>query len=121
MGDIITVLGSILTVVYSVSGLCPNWQIIQTSFILANDYFIYYQNIKKKKDCLMLFAHKEKLSKVKLYLIIKFMYPHDNTKKIILENFNLTLEQGKKMPIVGELGCRKSATNNLIEWIYDNI
>ena len=49
------------------------------------------------------------------------MYPHDNTKKIILGNFNLTIEQGKKMPIVGELGCRKSATNNLIERIYDNI
>ncbi len=39
-GDIITVLMTVLNVIYSVSGLGPNIQIIQKSCLAESDYFI---------------------------------------------------------------------------------
>ena len=40
-------------------------------------------------------------------------------KKLILDNFNLTFEPGKKIVIVGGSGCGKSTNVNLIERLYD--
>jgi len=119
-GDIITVLGSVLNVVYSISGLGPNFQIIQKSSIAASDYFYLLSKHKEKEVTLDGICPPRETFKGKIeFKNVKFMYPHDNTKKVILDNFNLTIEPGKKIAIVGESGCGKSTTINLIERLYD--
>ena len=50
---------------------------------------------------------------------IKFIYPSDKLQKPILNNLNLVIEPGKKVAFVGESGCGKSTTVNLIERLYD--
>ena len=50
---------------------------------------------------------------------IKFVYPNDITQRPILNNLNLTIEPGKKVAFVGESGCGKSTSVNLIERLYD--
>ena len=52
---------------------------------------------------------------------VKFTYPHDKSQKIVLNDLNITIEHGKKIAIVGESGCGKSTTINLIERFYDVI
>ena len=50
---------------------------------------------------------------------VNFIYPSDPNKRLILKNLNLTIEPGKKVALVGESGCGKSTTVNLIERLYD--
>jgi len=50
---------------------------------------------------------------------IKFIYPSDPNKRVILDGLNLTFEPGKKVALVGESGCGKSTTVNLIERLYE--
>ena len=119
-GDIITVLGSVLNVVYSVSGLGPNFQIIQKSSIAASDYFYLLSKYKEKdRDFDTICPPREEFKGKIEFKNVTFKYPHDNTNKVILDNFNLTIEPGKKIAIVGESGCGKSTTINLIERLYD--
>ena len=121
-GDIITVLCSVLNVVYSISGLGPNFQIIQKSSIAASDYFYLLSKYKEKEISLDAICPPRETFKGKIeFKNVKFMYPQDNTKKVILDNFNLTIEPGKKIAIVGESGCGKSTTINLIERLYDPV
>jgi len=119
-GDIITVLAAVLNVVYSVSGLGPNFQIIQKSSIAAGDYFYLLSHNKEKEVSLDSICPPRETFKGKIeFKNVKFMYPQDDTNKVILNNFNLTIEPGKKIAIVGESGCGKSTTINLIERLYD--
>jgi len=121
-GDIITVLAAVLNVVYSISGLGPNFQIIQKASIASGDYFYLLSKHKEKKVIFDTICPPRETFKGKIeFKNVKFMYPHDNTKKVILDNFNLTIEPGKKIAIVGESGCGKSTTINLIERLYDPI
>ena len=50
---------------------------------------------------------------------IKFIYPSDKSQRPILNGLNLEIEAGKKVAFVGESGCGKSTTVNLIERLYD--
>jgi ATP-binding cassette subfamily B (MDR/TAP) protein 1 len=50
---------------------------------------------------------------------VDFYYPSDPNKRIILNGIDLTFEPGKKVALVGESGCGKSTTVNLIERLYD--
>jgi len=121
-GDIITVLASVLNVVYSVSGLGPNFQIIQKSSIAASDYFYLMSRYKEKDVAFDTICPPRETFKGKIeFKNVKFIYPHDHAKKVILDNFNLTIEPGKKIAIVGESGCGKSTTINLIERLYDPV
>ena len=121
-GDIITVLASVLNVVYSVSGLGPNFQIIQKSSIAASDYFYLLSHNKEKNVELDTICPPRETFKGKIeFKNVKFIYPHDHAQKVILDNFNLTIEPGKKIAIVGESGCGKSTTINLIERLYDPV
>ena len=51
---------------------------------------------------------------------MKFIYPSDSNKRLILDGLNLVFEPGKKIALVGESGCGKSTTVNLIERLYES-
>lgn len=67
-GDIIIVIGAVLNIIFSISGLGPNFQIIRKSSLASSDYFFYYLKIQNKKGNLKQFVLQGKLSKVKLSL-----------------------------------------------------
>ena len=46
---------------------------------------------------------------------ISFIYPSDIKRRKILNGLNLVMEPGQKVALVGESGCGKSTTINLIE------
>ena len=50
-----------------------------------------------------------------------FYYPSDPTKRMILNNLNIIIEPGKKVALVGESGCGKSTTVNLLERLYETV
>ena len=74
--------------------------------------FISDKNIKPNRDSI-----KGKIE----FRNIKFIYPSDINQRPLLENLNLIFEPGKKVALVGESGCGKSTTVNLIERLYEPI
>ena len=119
-GDIITVIGAVLNVIYSISGLGPNFQIVRKSSIASSDYFYLLSKYKEKDKSFDTICPPRDDFKGRIeFKNVKFMYPEDNSQKVVLDNFNLTIEPGKKIAIVGESGCGKSTTINLIERLYD--
>ena len=104
----------------SINIIGPNIKVIQESCTAASDYFNllnrktqmdYSQSIERPP--LSQFQGKIEFKGVNFY------YPSDPDKKLILDNLNLTFEPGKKIALVGESGCGKSTTVNLIERLYD--
>ena len=117
VGDILIVILSMNTAVWSISCIAPNLKIIIDAVNSSQDYFellrrqprIHYSlfPIKKPKD--------------EIYGEINFKnitYSYDG-KNNILNNFNLKVEPGTKIALVGESGCGKSTVVNLLERIYE--
>ena len=117
VGDILVVILSMNTAVWSISCIAPNIKIIIDAVNASYDYFelLYRQPrihfslypIKKPKD--------------EIYGEIDFRnitFSYDGEKKV-LDNFNLKVEPGKKIALVGESGCGKSTVVNLLERIYE--
>ena len=50
---------------------------------------------------------------------IKFSYPTDKNKKLILKGINLSIEAGKRVAIIGKSGAGKSTIISLIERLYE--
>ena len=50
---------------------------------------------------------------------LKFIYPSEPNERVILDLLNLVFEPGKKVALVGESGCGKRTTVNLIERLYE--
>ena len=119
-GDILTVIMSVLNIIYSVSGLGPNIQIIQKSCIASSDYFTLLSRYRKKPNIVggLRPSREEFRGKIE-FKNVKFSYPHDKTKKLVLDDLNLVIEPGKKIAIIGESGCGKSTTISLLERFYD--
>ncbi len=121
-GDVIKVLFAVIGAIFAVGGISPNIQIIKESCIAASDYFTLYErvpkifisdkNIKPNRDSV-----KGKIE----FRNIKFIYPSDKNQRPILENLDLVFEPGKKVALVGESGCGKSTTVNLIERLYEPV
>ena len=105
------------TAVWSISCIAPNLKIIIDAANSSKDYFellnrqpkIYFSlfPIKKPKD--EIFGEIE-------FRNITFSY---DGNKNVLDNFNLKVEPGKKIALVGESGCGKSTVVNLLERIYE--
>ena len=119
-GDVLKVLMCVLNVIYSVSGLGPNIQVISKSCIASSDYFTLLSKHKKKpKTNLGFIPQKENFVGKIEFKNVKFIYPSDKNSKLVLNDLNLLIEPGKKIALVGESGCGKSTTINLIERFYD--
>ena len=122
LGDIVTVVFSTLVAILSIGFTAPNLKIIQESAIASSDYFTLYE-----REPQMDFSQSiEKPPRDQVqgrieFKNVNFIYPSDPNKRLILKNLNLTIEPGKKVALVGESGCGKSTTVNLIESIkrYD--
>ena len=98
----------------------PNIKIIQESCTATSDYFTLYerepqmdysQSIEKP-------PRESVLGRIE-FKDIKFIYPSDPNERVILDHLNLVFEPGKKVALVGESGCGKSTTVNLIERLYE--
>ena len=119
-GDVITVTFCTLMGVMGIGMIAPNIKIVQESCTASSDYFTLYE-----REIPMDFSQsteKPDLDKIKGHIIFKdvlFRYPSDVNKRIILNKLNLEIEPGKKVALVGESGCGKSTTVNLIERLYE--
>ena len=119
-GDIFTVVMSLVNVIYSLSGLAPNFQIIQKSCLASSDYFTLLSRYTEKPKMSGDYKPSREDFQGKIeFKNVSFRYPHDKTKKLVLDDLNLVIEPGKKIAIVGESGCGKSTTISLIERFYD--
>ncbi len=119
-GDLMTVIFSTLIAVVSIGTIAPNVKIIQESAIASSDYFTLYE--RKPQIDLSNSILKPPRDQVKgkiEFIDVDFIYPSDPNKRTILHKLNLTIEPGKKVALVGESGCGKSTTVNLIERLYE--
>ena len=119
-GDVITVTFCTLMGVMGIGMVAPNIKIVQESCTATSDYFTLYE-----REVPMDFSQsteKPDISEIKGEIVFKdivFIYPSDVNKKVILNNLSLTFYPGKKIALVGESGCGKSTTVNLIERLYE--
>ena len=119
-GDVLKVMMCVLNVIYSVSGLGPNIQVVQKTCLASSDYFILLSKYKKKpKDNTGYIPKREDFQGKIEFKNVKFIYPSDKNQRIVLNDLNLLIEPGQKIALVGESGCGKSTTISLIERFYD--
>ena len=117
VGDILVVILSMSTAVWSFRSIAPNLKIIIDAATSSGDYFNLLD--RKPKIHISLFPiikNKNEVEGIIEFRNVNFSY--DNTKKV-LDNFSLKVEPGKKIALVGESGCGKSTVVNLLERIYE--
>ena len=120
LGDIVTVVFSTLIAILSIGVTAPNIKIIQESSIASSDYFTLYE--REPQMDFSKSVEKPPRDQVKGKIEFKdicFYYPSDKNKRMILKNLNILVEPGKKVALVGESGCGKSTTVNLLERLYE--
>ena len=120
IGDMVTVVFSTLIAILSIGITAPNIKIIQESSIASSDYFTLYER-EPQMDC-SLSIEMPPRDQIKGKIEFKdvcFYYPSDPNKRMILKNLNILIEPGKKVALVGESGCGKSTTVNLLERLYE--
>jgi ABC-type multidrug transport system fused ATPase/permease subunit len=92
-GDFVTVALCVLNVIYSVSGLGPNFQIIQKAGLASSDYFVLLSKYRKQSKINNGYIPSKEDFKGKIeFKNVKFIYPHDKTKKVVLDDLNLVIE-----------------------------
>ena len=119
-GDVMTVCFSTTMAVASFGMMAPNINIIQEACIAASDYFTLLE--RKEQIDASQSTYKPPRDSVKgriEFKNIQFTYPSDENKRKILDDLNLVFEPGQKVALVGESGCGKSTTVNLIERLYE--
>ena len=120
LGDTVTVVFSTLIAILSIGITAPNIKIIQESAIAASDYFTLYEREPQMDfSQSILMPPREQVQGRIEFRDVCFSYPSDPNKRMILKNLNLVIEPGKKVALVGESGCGKSTTVNLIERLYE--
>ena len=116
VGDILAVILSMNTAIWSFSSIAPNLKIIIDAISSCQDYFQLLN--RKPKIYVSLFQIKK--PKEDIIGLIEFRHiDFSYDKKKILDNFSLRIYPGKKIALVGESGCGKSTVVNLLERIYE--
>ena len=119
-GDVLCVAFSSMMAIMGFGLIAPNVKIIQESCTASSDYF----TLIERKPAMDLSQSVEKPSRESIkgkieFKNVVFKYPSDPNERIILKGINLIFEPGKKVALVGESGCGKSTTVNLIERLYE--
>ena len=98
----------------------PNIKVIQESCTATSDYFTLYEREPQMdySESTEKPPRDQIIGKIEMKNI-KFIYPSDPNRRVILDGLNLNFEPGKKVALVGESGCGKSTTVNLIERLYE--
>ena len=117
VGDILVVILSMSTAVWSFRSIAPNLKIIIDAATSSSDYFNLLERQPKIHFSLFpIIKNKNEIKGVIEFKNVNFSY---DKKKKVLDNFSLKVEPGKKIALVGESGCGKSTVVNLLERIYE--
>ena len=93
-GDVLKVMMCVLNVIYSVSGLGPNIQVVQKTCLASSDYFILLSKYKKKpKDNTGYIPKREDFQGKIEFKNVKFIYPSDKNQRIVLNDLNLCISR----------------------------
>ena len=115
-----TVCFSTTMAVSSFGLMAPNINIIQEACIAASDYFTLLDRKEQIDTSQSNYKPPRDTVKGRIeFKNIQFVYPSDETNRKILDDLNLVFEPGQKVALVGESGCGKSTTVNLIERLYE--
>ena len=119
-GDVMTVCFATTMAVSSFGMMAPNINIIQEACIAASDYFTLLNRKQQIDTSQSTYKPPRESIKGRIeFKNIQFIYPSDVNNRKILDNLNLVFEPGQKVALVGESGCGKSTTVNLIERLYE--
>ena len=119
-GDVISAAFCTLMGIAGIGIIAPNIKTIQESCSAASDYFNLYD--RKPVMDLTNSIERPALSDIQGRIVfngVNFYYPSDPNQRLILNGIDLVFEPGQKIALVGESGCGKSTTVNLIERLYD--
>ena len=106
--------------VYSFGMMVPNISIIQEACVAASDYFtLLDRKVEIDESGSNYRPDRDSVRGRIEFKNIQFIYPSDVNKRKILDGLNLVFEPGQKVALVGESGCGKSTTVNLIERLYE--
>ncbi|MGL4948347.1 MAG: ABC transporter transmembrane domain-containing protein, partial [Mycoplasma sp.] len=119
-GDVMTVLFASIMAIMSLGTVAPFVKVIQDACMASSDYFTLYERVPQIDWTNSTFKPPRDEVKGKIeFKNISFIYPSDVNKRKILNELDLLFEPGKKVALVGESGCGKSTTVNLIERWYE--
>ena len=119
-GDVMTVCFATTMAVSSFGMMAPNISIIQEACVAASDYFTLLDRKPQIDESESTFMPPRDTIKGRIeFKNIDFIYPSDENNRKILDGLNLIFEPGQKVALVGESGCGKSTTVNLIERLYE--
>ena len=122
IGEIQKVLFNIINAIVAIGQMAPNIQVIKVSCSASSDYFSLYERKPKIYESEKNLTPDRNSIKGSIeFKNIKFIYPSDKAQRPILNGLNMEIEAGKKVAFVGESGCGKSTTVNLIERLYDPV
>ena len=122
IGEIQKVLFNIINAIVAIGQMAPNIQVIKASCSASSDYFSLYERKPKIYESEKNLTPDRNSIKGSIeFKNIKFIYPSDKAQRPILNGLNMEIEAGKKVAFVGESGCGKSTTVNLIERLYDPV
>ena len=119
-GDVMTVCFATTMAVSSFGMMAPNISIIQEACIAASDYFTLVDRKPIIDESESNYRPDRNSVRGRIeFKNINFIYPSDENNRKILDDLNLVIEPGQKVALVGESGCGKSTTVNLIERLYE--
>ena len=118
--DVMTASFCTLMGIMGISLTAPNIKIVQESCTATSDYFSLYERVPEMDYSQSIEKPPREAIQGRIeFKDVKFIYPSDPNERVILEHLNLIFEPGKKVALVGESGCGKSTTVNLIERLYE--